>query len=250
LAALLGSGLTGVLYILDEPTSGLHQRDTSQLSKVLYRLRDLGNTVLVVEHDLELIRAADYVVDIGPGAGKNGGRIVATGTPQELMRLPASQTGAYLSGEKRVPIPASRRQPNGKAITIYGARQYNLRDLTVKIPLGMMVAVTGVSGSGKSSLVFDILDRAARQRMNGASEIPANTKVSKGGSTSTRSSPLISSTSGASRVPTRPPIQILLHPSVKPLPLQKKPKSVDFQQGIFLSTYLAGAANAVRDQEP
>lgn len=172
LAALLGSGLTGVLYILDEPTIGLHQRDTSQLIKVLYRLRNLGNTVLVVEHDLELIRAADYVVDIGPGAGKNGGRIMATGTPQELMRLPASQTGAYLSGEKRVPIPASRRQPNGKAITIYGARQYNLRDLTVKIPLGMMVAVTGVSGSGKSSLVFDILDRAARQRMNGASEIP------------------------------------------------------------------------------
>ena len=172
LAALLGSGLTGVLYILDEPTIGLHQRDTSQLIRVLYRLRDLGNTVLVVEHDLELIRAADYVVDIGPGAGKNGGRVVATGTPQDLMRLPASQTGAYLSGEKKVPIPASRRQPNGKAIIIHGARQYNLRDITVKIPLGMMVAVTGVSGSGKSSLVFDILDRAARQRMNGAAEIP------------------------------------------------------------------------------
>ena len=172
LAALLGSGLTGVLYILDEPTIGLHQRDTSQLIRVLYRLRDLGNTVLVVEHDLELIRAADYVVDIGPGAGKNGGRVVATGTPQDLMRLPASQTGAYLSGEKKVPIPTSRRQPNGKAIIIHGARQYNLRDITVKIPLGMMVAVTGVSGSGKSSLVFDILDRAARQRMNGAAEIP------------------------------------------------------------------------------
>ncbi len=166
LASLLGSGLTGVLYILDEPTIGLHQRDTQRLVKVLYRLRDLGNTVLVVEHDLELIRAADYVVDIGPGAGKNGGRIMAVGTPQELMQDPESITGAYLSGNITVPVPPHPRQPNGKALAISGARQYNLHNISIKIPLGSLVAVTGVSGSGKSSLIFEILDRAARQRLN------------------------------------------------------------------------------------
>jgi excinuclease ABC subunit A len=166
LASLLGSGLTGVLYILDEPTIGLHQRDTQRLVKVLYRLRDLGNTVLVVEHDLELIRAADYIVDIGPGAGKNGGRIMAVGTPEELMGNPDSITGSYLSGRKSVPVPSSLRQLNGRALTISGARQYNLKDVSVKLPLGALVAVTGVSGSGKSSLIFDIVDRAARQRMN------------------------------------------------------------------------------------
>ncbi|MRR28875.1 excinuclease ABC subunit A [bacterium] len=166
LASLLGSGLTGVLYILDEPTIGLHQRDTQRLVKVLYRLRDLGNTVLVVEHDLELIRAADYVVDIGPGAGKNGGRVIATGSPTELMQNPASVTGEYLSGKRQVPVPSRPRMQNGRALKISGARQYNLRNVSVSVPLGMLVAVTGVSGSGKSSLIFDILDRAARQHLN------------------------------------------------------------------------------------
>ncbi len=172
LASLLGSGLTGVLYILDEPTIGLHQRDTERLVKVLFKLRDLGNTVLVVEHDLELIRAADYVVDIGPGAGKNGGRIIATGTPHDLEQNPNSVTGAFLSGKKQVPVPGSRRKPNGKMISIRGARQYNLHNVSVDLPLGRLVAVTGVSGSGKSSLIFDILDRAARQRFNHSGEIP------------------------------------------------------------------------------
>ena len=120
LASLLGSGLTGVLYILDEPTIGLHQRDTQRLVKVLYRLRDLGNTVLVVEHDLELIRSADFIVDIGPGAGNNGGRIMAVGTPEELMSNPASITGAFLSGKKSVPVPMKRRSPNGKGLIIHG----------------------------------------------------------------------------------------------------------------------------------
>lgn len=172
LASLLGSGLTGVLYILDEPTIGLHQRDTQRLIKVLFRLRDLGNTVLVVEHDLELIRAADYVIDIGPGAGKNGGRIMAVGSPDELALNPASLTGAFLAGTKSVPIPLRRRTPNGKSLIVRGARQFNLHDITVRFPLGLLTAVTGVSGSGKSSLVFDILDRAARQRLNHSSEIP------------------------------------------------------------------------------
>jgi excinuclease ABC subunit A len=172
LAALLGSGLTGVLYILDEPTIGLHSRDTARLINVMRRLRDLGNTVLVVEHDLDMMRAADYLIDVGPGAGKHGGQIVAAGTPAEVAQTKGSLTGEFLAGITSVPIPEHRREPNHKALTINGARQFNLHDLTVKIPLGLLVAVTGVSGSGKSSLIFDILDLAARQKLNGANEIP------------------------------------------------------------------------------
>jgi excinuclease ABC subunit A len=172
LAALLGSGLTGVLYILDEPTIGLHSRDTHRLLNVLRRLRDLGNTVLVVEHDLDLIKAADYLIDVGPSAGKHGGQIVAAGTPAEVAQTKGSLTGEFLAGITSVPIPERRREPNHKTLTINGARQFNLHNLTVKIPLGLLVAVTGVSGSGKSSLIFDILDLAARQKLNGANEIP------------------------------------------------------------------------------
>lgn len=172
LAALLGSGLTGVLYILDEPTIGLHSRDTQKLVNVMRRLRDLGNTVLVVEHDLELIRAADYLIDVGPGAGKHGGQIIAAGTSDEVASVRESLTGAFIAGTTAVPIPEQRRAPNHKAINIYGARQFNLRNVTVKIPLGLLVAVTGVSGSGKSSLIFDVLDVAARQRLNGSNELP------------------------------------------------------------------------------
>jgi excinuclease ABC subunit A len=178
LAALLGSGLTGVLYVLDEPTIGLHQRDTQRLIAVLRRLRDLGNTVLVVEHDLEMIRAADYLVDVGPGAGKHGGQIVAAGTPDEVAAAQGSLTGAFLAAKMSV-----SQAPSGSAafaekskgcITLHGARQYNLKNLTVQIPLNRLVAVTGVSGSGKSSLIFDILDRAAHRRFNGASEEPGD----------------------------------------------------------------------------
>ena len=172
LAALLGSGLTGVLYVLDEPTIGLHSRDTPRLINVLRRLRDLGNTVLVVEHDLDLIKAADYLIDVGPGAGKHGGQIVAAGTPAEVAQTKGSLTGEFIAGITSVPIPEHRREPNHKALTINGARQFNLHNLTVKIPLGLLVAVTGVSGSGKSSLIFDILDLAARQKLNGANELP------------------------------------------------------------------------------
>ena len=172
LAALLGSGLTGVLYILDEPTIGLHSRDTQRLINVLCRLRDLGNTVLVVEHDLDLIKAADHLIDMGPGAGKYGGQVMAAGTPEEVSKVKESLTGAFLAGTTSVPAPEQRREPNHKALTIIGARQFNLHNVTAKIPLGLLVAVTGVSGSGKSSLIFDVLDVAARQRLNGASEIP------------------------------------------------------------------------------
>jgi excinuclease ABC subunit A len=165
LASLLGSALTGVLYVFDEPTIGLHPRDTRRLIDVLRRLRDLGNTVLVVEHDLEMIGAADHVIDFGPGAGKHGGQVVAAGTPAEIAGQPASLTGDYLARRASIPVPQRRRAPNGKALTIRGARHHNLQDITVRLPLGLLVAVTGVSGSGKSSLVFDILGRALRQRL-------------------------------------------------------------------------------------
>ena len=174
LAALLGSGLSGVLYVFDEPTIGLHARDTRRLLNVLRRMRDLGNTVLVIEHDLEMIAAADYVIDFGPGAGKHGGQVVAAGTPAEITEQPGSITGDYLAGRVSIPVPEQRRIPNGKALTIRKARQHNLQNIDVSFPLALLVAVTGVSGSGKSSLVFDILDKAVRQRLTGSSDAPGD----------------------------------------------------------------------------
>ncbi len=171
LASLLGSGLTGVLYVLDEPTIGLHPRDTARLIGMLRALRDLGNTVLVIEHDLEVIQSADFVVDFGPGAGRRGGQIVAQGAPADLQGCPESVTGRYLSGQAAIPVPR-RRSPTGACLTVRGAREHNLKDITARIPLGLLVAITGVSGSGKSSLMFDVLDRAARQRFYNANELP------------------------------------------------------------------------------
>ena len=173
LAALLGSGLTGVLYVLDEPTIGLHPADTAHLIAVLRRLRDLGNTVLVIEHDLDVLRAADHLVDIGPGAGRAGGHVVAAGTPEDVAQSRDSVTGDHLSGRRRVPVPVRRRPDTGAALVIRGARAHNLKDITVRLPLGLFVAVTGPSGSGKSSLMLDILGRAARRRFHGAGDAPA-----------------------------------------------------------------------------
>ncbi|MDD5468652.1 MAG: excinuclease ABC subunit UvrA [Anaerolineales bacterium] len=170
LASLLGSALSGLLYVFDEPTIGLHARDTRRLIGVLRRLRDLGNTVLVIEHDLEMIAAADYVIDFGPGAGKHGGQVVAAGRPAEIAGHPGSLTGDYLARRATIPVPPRRRAPDGKAITIHGARHHNLKNITVRFPLGLLAAVTGVSGSGKTSLVFDILDRAIRQRLYGSND--------------------------------------------------------------------------------
>lgn len=168
LAALLGSGLTGVLYVLDEPTIGLHPRDTRRLVQVLRQLRDLGNTVLVVEHDLEVVAAADHVIDLGPGAGRHGGQVVVAGPPAQVAATPGSATGAFLSGRERVPVPRRRRPANGAQLRIVGARAHNLKGITVSLPLTTLTAVTGVSGSGKSTLIFDVLDRAARARYGGS----------------------------------------------------------------------------------
>lgn len=163
LATQIGSGLMGVLYICDEPTVGLHPADGSRLIDTLKNLRNLGNTILIVEHDEAVMRAADYVIDMGPGAGEHGGRVVAEGTLEELMASPTSVTGQYLSGRKEIPVPEKRREGTGRAIIIKGARQNNLKNIDVRIPLGMLVAVTGVSGSGKSTLIDDILSKKLAQ---------------------------------------------------------------------------------------
>jgi len=165
LATQIGSKLRGVLYVLDEPSIGLHHRDNGRLLAALENLRDLGNTVLVVEHDEETIRRADYVIDLGPGAGRHGGELVAAGTPAEIMDSPASLTGAYISGRQHIAMLSQRRSPNGKAITILGARENNLKNLDIVFPLGVMTVVTGVSGSGKSTLVNDILYRALAKQL-------------------------------------------------------------------------------------
>ena len=166
LATQIGSGLVGVLYILDEPSIGLHPRDTARLIKTMKRLRDLGNTVIVVEHDEETIMAADYIVDIGPKAGVHGGRVIACGTPEQIAENTASLTGQYLSGKKQIPVPKVRRKPTDAKLTVIGARQNNLKNIDVEIPLGLFTAVTGVSGSGKSSLVNDIIYPALANKIN------------------------------------------------------------------------------------
>lgn len=172
LATQIGSGLMGVLYVLDEPSIGLHQRDNEKLIGTLKHLKSLGNTVLVVEHDEDTIRTADYLLDIGPGAGVHGGEVVARGTPDEVAKNPQSLTGQYLQGKKTIAVPKKRRDGNGKTITIKGAKEHNLKDVTVDIPLGMMVVVSGVSGSGKSSLINDILAKELAARLMRASSVP------------------------------------------------------------------------------
>ncbi|HCX48894.1 MAG TPA: excinuclease ABC subunit UvrA, partial [Bacillus sp. (in: Bacteria)] len=176
LATQIGSRLTGVLYILDEPSIGLHQRDNDRLISTLQNMRDIGNTLIVVEHDEDTMLAADYLIDVGPGAGVHGGQIVAAGTPQEVMENDNSLTGQYLSGKKFIPLPVERRQPNGRKLSIKGAKENNLRNVKVDVPLGLFVAVTGVSGSGKSTLINEILYKSLAQKLNRSKVKPGEHK--------------------------------------------------------------------------
>ncbi len=180
LATQIGSRLTGVLYILDEPSIGLHQRDNDRLIDTLKNMRDIGNTLIVVEHDEDTMLAADYLIDVGPGAGVHGGQIVSAGTPQEVMDDPNSLTGQYLAGKKFIPLPIERRKSDGRYVEIKGAKENNLNNVNVKFPLGMFIAVTGVSGSGKSTLINEILHKSLAQRLNRAKTKPGQHKEIKG----------------------------------------------------------------------
>ncbi|HEY5578256.1 MAG TPA: excinuclease ABC subunit UvrA, partial [Acidimicrobiia bacterium] len=180
LATQIGSGLVGVLYILDEPSIGLHQRDNHRLIETLARLRDLGNTVIVVEHDENTIRAADHIVDLGPGAGEYGGRVVAEGALDEILAEPTSITGDYLTGRKRIPVPPVRRAPDGRSVDVMAASENNLKHLDVRFPLGLFIAVTGVSGSGKSSLVEEVLSKALRARLYASRDVPGRHRALAG----------------------------------------------------------------------
>jgi excinuclease ABC subunit A len=180
LAAQLGSELSGVIYILDEPSIGLHQRDNDKLIGTMKRLRDLGNSVIVVEHDEAVMNAADYIVDVGPGAGEYGGEIMAAGTLAEIKRNKESLTGAYLAGRKSIEKPKTRRKGNGKSVIIRGASEFNLKNIDVRIPLGKFVCVTGVSGSGKSTAILDILARHLSMHFYGAKDVPGAHKRIEG----------------------------------------------------------------------
>ena len=180
LATQIGAGLTGVLYILDEPSIGLHQRDNEKLIETLKKLRDLGNSVIVVEHDEDTMYAADQIIDIGPGAGVHGGRVMAQGTAEEVKNIEGSITGDYLAKRKQIKVPAKRRKSNGKSIQVIGAKEHNLKNINVKFPLGQFICVTGVSGSGKSTLVNEILYKEIASKLNGANERPGKCKEVKG----------------------------------------------------------------------
>jgi len=180
LATQIGSRLTGVLYILDEPSIGLHQRDNDKLIDTLRQMRDIGNTLIVVEHDEDTMMAADYLIDVGPGAGVHGGEIISVGTPEEVMNDSKSITGQYLSGKKFIPLPLERKKSDGRFIEITGAKENNLKNVSVKIPLGMFVSVTGVSGSGKSTLINEILHKSLAQKLNRAKAKPGAHKEIKG----------------------------------------------------------------------
>ena len=180
LATQIGSSLMGVLYILDEPSIGLHQRDNDKLLETLKHLRDIGNTLIVVEHDEDTMRAADFIVDVGPGAGSHGGEIVAAGTVDEIIACPRSITGQYLSGVKKIPVPTTRRVGNGQLLTVRGASENNLKNVDVEIPLGTFTCVTGVSGSGKSSLVNEVLNKTLLAKLNHARTRPGACRCVEG----------------------------------------------------------------------
>ncbi len=239
LATSLGSRLVGTLYVLDEPSIGLHSRDTHRLIKILHDLRDLGNTILVVEHDPDIMRASDRILDLGPGAGESGGQVIAAGTYDEILKAPASLTGRYLSGELRIQLPPARRKPGSRQIKISGARAHNLKNIDFAVPLGMLVAITGVSGSGKSTLLHDVLFQALvrrqESRANGTSRLPsvptgANWKATISSTTSCWST---SRPSGERRAPIRSPTSRPSTPSAICLPPCPSPRSAASRAGHF-----------------
>ena len=240
LATQIGSNLSGVMYVLDEPSIGLHQRDNDRLIASLKKMRDLGNTLIVVEHDEDTMRAADYIIDIGPGAGEKGGQVMAAGTPKQIMRSRKSLTGQYLAGKQQIPVPATRRPGNGHFITVTGAKENNLKDLTVQFPLGDFICVTGVSGSGKSTLVNQILKRILAQKLNHNSAKPDATKRSAALKILKRSSILTNHRSAGRRARTRRPIPGSLMTSATSLPKPTPPRCGAIPRGALAST-LRGA---------
>ncbi|MFQ7453610.1 MAG: hypothetical protein ACLRNQ_21950 [Flavonifractor plautii] len=246
LATQIGSSLMGVLYILDEPSIGLHQRDNDMLLDTMKHLRDLGNTLLVVEHDEDTMRAADYIVDIGPGAGVHGGEVVAAGTAEEVMNTPGSITGDYLSGRKRIPVPTERRKGSGNFLTIRGAAENNLRGVDVSIPLGTFTCVTGVSGSGKSSLVNEILFKRLAADLNRAKTRPGKHAGIEGEEFLDKVIDIDQSPIGRTPAPTRPPIPACSTTSVICSPPPPTPRPGATARAASPSTSGAGAARPAR----
>ena len=250
LASQVGAGLVGVLYILDEPSIGLHPRDNDRLIATLQRLRDVGNTVIVVEHDEDTMRAADWLVDFGPGPGVKGGEIVAQGTLADLASSKPSLTGAYLAGKAAIAVPSARKVPDGRFLTVRGARHNNLKDIDVAFPLGLFIGVTGVSGSGKSSLVGDILREALARDLNGAEARLAPTSGSKESTSSTRSSTSTSRRSAALPAPTRPPTSSCWTRSAISTRSCPRPAPAATSRAGSASTFPAAAARPARVMVP
>jgi excinuclease ABC subunit A len=249
LATQIGSRLTGVLYILDEPSIGLHQRDNDRLIDTLKNMRDIGNTLIVVEHDEDTMLAADYLIDIGPGAGVHGGEVISAGTPEEVMNDDQSLTGQYLSGKKFIPLPAERRKPDNRFIEVKGAKENNLKNVSVKFPLGVFTAVT-VSGSGKSTLVNEILHKTLAQKLHRAKAKPGEYKEIKGIEhldKGDRHRPV--SDSAGRRGQTRPHIPACSMTSVTCLPRRMKRKSEDTKKGASALTSKAGAVKPAKATE-
>ena len=234
LASQIGSGLTGVLYVLDEPSIGLHQRDNARLLETLKGLRDLGNTVIVVEHDEDAIRLADHVLDIGPGAGMHGGHIVAQGTPADIMHDPKSLTGKYLTGELSVDIPERRPPNHRRTIKVINARGNNLKNVSAEIPLGLFTCVTGVSGGGKSTLLIDTLYKAMARKLNKPAKAQPPTTASRGWSISTRSSTSTSRRSAARRARTLRPIPARSRRSATGSPACPEARRAATSPGVFV----------------
>ena len=246
LTTQIGSALSGVLYVLDEPSIGLHQRDNDKLIATLKNLRDLGNTVIVVEHDEDTMRSADYIVDVGPGAGVHGGEIVAAGSVKDICKAKRSITGDYLSGRKRIAVPQTRRTGNGNFLTVKGARENNLRNIDVRFPLGEFVCVTGISGSGKSSLINEILYKTLACELNGARSRAGKCDGVEGLEFVDKVIGIDQQPIGRTPAPTRPPIPACSTISAPSLPRPRMQRCAATAREGSASTSRAAAVRLVR----